>query len=65
MDKFQFDWLTWVSVFKALAFSFKSFLTLPDKNDTAGVQLLGAIQRALGAGVITLFILALRRAFRR
>ena len=63
--RFEPDSLTWFNIGKTFVFSFKTFLTLPNIKDTAGTQLLGALQRLLGGSVITLFILALRRAFRR
>ena len=49
----------------AILFSFKTFLTLPGKAFCLVQELVGAFQRAIGVGIITLFILALRRAFRR
>ncbi len=51
--------------FYAILFSFKTFLTLPGKPFCLVQEFVGAFQRAIGVGIITLFILALRRAFRR
>lgn len=50
---------------QSLLYSFKTFLTLPDLKGGIVSQTIGAVQRLAGASVITLFILALRRAFRR
>ena len=50
---------------KSLLFSFKTFLTLPYLQERVASQALGAVQRLAGVSVIALFILALRRAFRR
>jgi len=50
---------------RCLLYSFKTFLTLPDLKGGVISQTIGAVQRLAGASVITLFILALRRAFRR
>jgi len=49
----------------AILFSFKTFFTLPGRAFCLVQELVGAFQRAIGVGIITLFILALRRAFRR
>ena len=49
----------------AILFSLKTFLTLPGKAFCLVQEVVGAFQRAFGVGIITLFILALRRAFRR
>jgi uncharacterized protein YjbI with pentapeptide repeats len=49
----------------SLLYSFKTFLTLPDLKGGVVSQTIGAVQRLAGVSVITLFILALRRAFRR
>jgi len=49
----------------AILYAFKTFLTLPSTSEPIPTQTLGAVQRLLGVSVITLFILALRRAFRR
>jgi uncharacterized protein YjbI with pentapeptide repeats len=50
---------------RSLLYSFKTFLTVPNLKEGVVSQTLGAVQRLAGVSVITLFILALRRAFRR
>ncbi|GAH52263.1 unnamed protein product, partial [marine sediment metagenome] len=50
---------------RSVLYSLKTFLTLPDLKEGVVSQTIGAVQRLAGASVITLFILALRRAFRR
>lgn len=46
-------------------FTFKTFFTFPSTNVGPFEQSVGVIQRVMGIYVIALFILALRRAFRR
>jgi uncharacterized protein YjbI with pentapeptide repeats len=50
---------------RGLLYSLKTFLSLPDLKEGVLSQTLGAVQRLAGASIATLFILALRRAFRR
>lgn len=56
----------WISyVWDKCWLAFRTFLTLPDTKGSPFELSVGAVQRLVGVYVIALFILALRRAFRR
>jgi hypothetical protein len=60
-DITEFGWFIW----RKFWFTATNFVTFPKPEGSYFVRFLGGLQRFLGVAVVTFFILALRRAFRR